>query len=426
MLASVDEQSHPNAGAPGNVATAFLRRRPLVVAPMFAIVLLTLVVEGRARTSQLQLLAIFGVVFVAFFGWEAWRGRRVVFSRRALFVSLLVTLLGITFASFATGGASSPLLLMAFAPTVVGFSAFGRGRASNALLVAGVAFFVLLALAPNGVPFPPLGEGARRVLLVVCGTCSLVLLRLGVSALSDAHSAARDVASRAGENIVDVAASRNEALEAMGARVAHEVRNPLSAIRALVEVLAEKADDDRNRKRFEVIRTEVDRIDDILTGYLSFARPLQRIERRDVNGREVIDDVAAIFAARIETAGISLTVDGPSVMASMDPRRIKEALLNLLLNAMDATPRGGRIALRVRAEEQDVVFTVEDSGVGMTAAQRERAGIPFSTDKAHGTGLGLALTRQAARDHGGDLIVDSEVGRGTQMSIRFPRAGAPS
>src|SRR5688572_9390685 len=115
------------------VATAFLRQRPFVVAPMFLAVFATLVVGGAPR-AQVTAAAVAMTMALLAFSWESWRGRQRLVSERWLFTSLAATLLGIALAAAATGGLESPLLLMAFAPSVVGFAAFGRGRASDALL----------------------------------------------------------------------------------------------------------------------------------------------------------------------------------------------------------------------------------------------------------------------------------------------------
>ena len=409
----------PRSPAVRVVATVFLRRRPLVVAPMFLALVITLALGDGPRT-QVAVVAGFGAIALGFFTWEARRGARRLVSEAGLRASLVVTMLGIALAALATGAGASPLGFMLFAPTVIGFAAFGRGRTSNGLLLLAVALLAGLALVPGDLPFAPLAPGARRWLVVLCAADALVLLWLGVTALTQAHGAASRMAENAGDAAVASAAARSASLEAMGAKVAHEVRNPLSAIRGLIEVLAEKNPDERDRRRLGVMLGEVDRINQILTGYLSLARPLDQIQPVPTDLRGLLHEVAAVVEARAERAGVGLAVDSVAVTAPVDPQRLKEALLNLLLNAIDATPAGGRIDFQARLVANQVEIDVQDSGVGMPAAQLAKAGTPFSTGRAGGTGLGLALARQAIEQHAGTLTLVSQPGRGTLAQVNLP------
>ena len=296
------------------VATVFLRRRPLVVAPMFVALLVTLA-AGQGPRAQVVAVALFGTTALGFFAWEARRGARRLVSETGLRGSLTVTLLGIGLAALATGGVASPLCFMLFAPAVIGFAGFGRGRTSNALLLLAIGLLAGLACVPVDFPFPPLAAATRRWLVVICAADALILLWLGVTALTDAHAVARRAAANAGDDAVASAAARSAALEAMGAKVAHEVRNPLSAIRGLIEVLAEKGADERDRRRLAVMLGEVDRINQILTGYLSLARPLDQIRPVPTPLQELMHEIAAVVEARAERAGVGLAVDSVAVTA---------------------------------------------------------------------------------------------------------------
>lgn len=403
------------------VATSFLGWRPFILLPMF-VVLAGSLARHEGVTTRPLLVAGLGGLALTFFTWEAARGKRGLVTDAQLVASLAITILAIGFVTLATGGATSPLVLMLFAPTVIGFAAFGRGRRSDALFVLAAAVLILVALVPTGFPFPTLPESIRRLLLVVAGTTALVLLRVGVSALSDAHRVAKDVALGAGDEIVAAAEARGEALEAMGARVAHEVKNPLSAIRGLVEVMNEKAEGDRDKKRLGVILAEVDRIDEILRGYLALTRPLEQIERRGADVGRVVREVAALTEGRAERAGVSLFVDAQPTAWDLDDRRLKEALLNLVLNALDATRAGGRVEIGVQIAEGALCVSVTDDGEGMSEGELARAGSPYWTKKRGGTGLGVALARRVAEGHGGRLEVASRPGHGTRMALVIPKA----
>jgi signal transduction histidine kinase len=114
------------------------------------------------------------------------------------------------------------------------------------------------------------------------------------------------------------------------------------------------------------------------------------------------------------------------VTVTGDPRRIKEALLNLVANALEATPRRGSIEVRVFGDGDDAVIAVQDTGAGIAPDVLARLGTPFFTTRQGGTGLGVVLARAAIRQHGGDLRFESEVGRGTVATVRLPlrEAGA--
>jgi signal transduction histidine kinase len=310
---------------------------------------------------------------------------------------------------------------MSFAPAVVGFTAFGRGRTSDLVLLFALGVIGAVGLMPPF--FPPVAARAQRLLVWVCAADALLLLRLGVVALTDTHAAASAAAATAGDDLVAAAAARASALEAMGAKVAHEVRNPLSAIRGLVEVLAEKSHDERDRQRLAVVVAEVSRIDEILRGYLALARPLERIEPMPCDVASLVCEAAAVIEARAERAGVTVLIEAGAATAEIDPRRIKEALLNLLLNSIEATPPGGRIRLGADTDDHSVQITVEDSGVGMDERRLATTGSPFATGRPGGTGLGLALARQAIEQHGGTLTLSSEPGRGTLARLLLPRRG---
>lgn len=424
--------SPPRVDSPAlrTVATAFLRRRPFIVAPMLALVVATLAL-GSGPASQALAVSLMGGAALTFFFFEAARGRRRTVTSRGLLVSLFVTILGITCASAATGGAASPVAVMLLAPTAVGFAAFGRGRTSDVLLATAVLALIGLALLssllPAGVPFPPLSDDARRWLFVACAVDALVLLRVGVAALGDAHAAASAAATGAADDVVAAAQARGAALEAMGARVAHEVRNPLSAVRGLAELLAERAQEPRDRERLTVMLSEVDRLDGILSEYLALARPLDRLEPAPTELATLVREVAAIAEARAERAQIALSVEAEAARVAVDPRRIKEALLNLVLNALDHTPAGGRVTLRVQpATSGGAILSVDDTGPGMTPAQLAVAGTAYVSGRAGGTGLGLALVRQTVHQHGGTLDLTSAPGRGTVARVLLPAQPAAS
>ena len=406
------------------VATQFLRLRPWIVAPMMVNTVATLALAG-APTRQVRALAVMFPLALGYFAREAALGRRRLVTEREFFASLVVTLAGISLACAATGGIASPVLPMLFAPTVIAFAAFGRSRRSDALAALLALVLAGLALAPAGVPFAALPARASRWVLFVCALDAAVLLRVGVASLSDAYDVSQSALTLASADVVEAAHARTRTLEALGAKVAHEIKNPLAAVRGLVELLREDTADPRQQRRLAVAQGEVARIEGILRDYLSFARPLSSLALAPCDLGAVARDVVRVledFAAR---KGVALTGEGDALAATADARRVKEALLNLALNALAATPDGGRVTLSWGPHEGGVSLAVRDTGCGLDAAALARVGTAFYTTRPDGTGLGVHLARQAAEQHGGALTYTSEPGAGTVATLRLPRDARP-
>jgi signal transduction histidine kinase len=401
------------------VGAAFLRQRPRVVGPT-ALLILAALARSDIPRPQLFALACGLVLMVGLFALEAWQLRAREVSERRLLTSLLLTTVGISAGCLVTGGLGSPLLPLLFAPTVTAFSAFGRARGGALSFGLLVLLVALLALVPAGVPFAPLPLGTHRFLALVATLAAALLLRLSVSALSDAYLRAGTTLERLRESALAEAEGRARTLEAVGAKVAHEIKNPLTAVKGLVGLLARSPPDARAAERLDVVSREVARMEEILHGYLSFSRPLEALTPVPCELGALVADVGAVLEARLAAAQVTWSAEGPAVPLVADPRRLKEALLNLAANALEATPAGGRLTLRWGQDPGGAWLTLEDTGRGMSAETLARVGTPFFTTRAGGTGLGVVLARAVAAQHGGSLTFESQEGRGTRVSLRLP------
>jgi len=216
---------------------------------------------------------------------------------------------------------------------------------------------------------------------------------------------------------------RLASLGRMAATVAHEIKNPLSAIKSIAQVMRE---DESLRNEYErdlgLIVGETDRLSQSVTQLLSFARK-ESPAAPPLSVEELVRSVADLFRANAKEQGIVLDceINVQAELAGKSVSALRDALSNLLLNAMQATPAGGRVKLIAATANDDLVISVEDSGTGVPADLRERIWEPFFTTRQRGTGLGLAIVRKRVQEVGGSASLDvSRNGRGALFQLRVP------
>ncbi len=212
-------------------------------------------------------------------------------------------------------------------------------------------------------------------------------------------------------------AARQDELLIMAAEWAHDVRTPLTGILHGAELLADALPaDSAKRRHFRMIHSEVDRINDLVSNFLDFARPARlKAAECDLSevARQVVEAMSGTAAAR--DVRVELILDGADARGFVDPGQLKQVLLNLVHNAIDASPSGDIVRVRVQREESPTELTnlvlfdgalsleIEDGGTGVASAHLDRLFIPFFTTKSHGTGLGLAISEKIVRAHHGHL-----------------------
>ena len=215
----------------------------------------------------------------------------------------------------------------------------------------------------------------------------------------------------------------------MAAHITHEIRNPLASLGLNVELLGDEvgADNQEARKLVTSIGKEVDRLSDITETYLRFVRlPKPKLEREDLGA--IATSVLEFAGSELALAGITRTIaieEGlPDVVA--DESQLRQALLNLVRNAKEAMPGGGRILLEVgKAADGYVRLVLADSGSGISPENLTNIFEPFFSTKVKGTGLGLALVQQIVGEHGGRIEVDCPPGGGTRFTLFLPVAKSP-
>lgn len=229
----------------------------------------------------------------------------------------------------------------------------------------------------------------------------------------------------------DLRNSRNELISAerlatagkMAASFAHEIRNPLSSMRMLAQMLMRKQDlsEARRKQSMEYILEEIERIDVIVKGFMDFARPaFLDPAPHDLN--QVLQEVLDLMEANLNHHQILLikkfAPDLPAI--PLDRDKLKQAFMNIVLNAMDAMPEGGTLEILTLQDSDRVRIDVVDTGVGIPPEDLNRLFEPFFTTKSQGTGLGLANAKRVLEQHGGDIQGKSVVEQGTTISLWLP------
>jgi len=215
---------------------------------------------------------------------------------------------------------------------------------------------------------------------------------------------------------------RLAALGRMAATVAHEIKNPLSAIKSIAQVMRE---DEGLRIEYErdlgLIVGETDRLSQSVTQLLSFARR-ESPAVQPLSVDELVRSVVDLFRASAKEQGIVLDaqVKVEAELAGKSVSALRDALSNLLLNALQATPQGGRVEMTAAASDGELVISVQDSGAGVPLDLRERIWEPFFTTRQRGTGLGLAIVRKRLQEVGGSAVLVSGNGSGATFQLRVP------
>jgi signal transduction histidine kinase len=208
--------------------------------------------------------------------------------------------------------------------------------------------------------------------------------------------------------------------------LAHEIKNPLSTVQLNLQLLAEDLTPDnpaypRIVNRLRTVQKETSRLRDILDDFLRYAGQLE-LDRRPTDLNDLLEDLVDFFLpqAQAQRAKLRLRRSEDPLVADVDPKLIKQALLNLMLNSLQAMPEGGELILSAARQDGQALVDVIDTGKGIPPEAINKIFDAYYTSKKGGTGLGLAMTRRIVREHGGQLSVKSEPGKGSDFSLRLP------
>jgi signal transduction histidine kinase len=254
-----------------------------------------------------------------------------------------------------------------------------------------------------------------RLIVFILGAGAIAVTALGVLFFRQTV-----VLDRAQEAII-----HRENLATMGrmvANIAHDIRNPLSIIKTSAQRLRKKYQS--SDEVFDYISDEVDQLNRILSGYLDFAGPERSHTPLPTSARRIVDRCLLVVEPEIETRAITLNnrAAGTDVTVVADDKRAQQAVMNVLINAVQALDTGGTIDISLEVRKTFGVFVVEDNGPGIPEKDIGVVTKPFVTNRAGGSGLGLSIVRSVLDEHGGKLEIKNRTGGGTAVRLYFPLA----
>jgi signal transduction histidine kinase len=290
-------------------------------------------------------------------------------------------------------------------------SAYAPLKSANDDVVIGI-----LGVEAGAAYFDDLRELSRVIVLIlVVGVAAVAFL----GGLFYRQSVALD---RAQEAII-----RRENLATMGrmvANIAHDIRNPLSIIKTSAQRLHRKYNSDD--EVFTYISEEVDELNRILTEYLDFAGSNRSGALEPRSAARIISRCLLVIEPEIQARGINFaqTIPDEDVVIVADDKRVQQAVMNVLMNAVQAVEDGGSIEISLAKERPNGVIVVEDGGCGINEKDLKEITKPFYTNRADGSGLGLSIVKSIMDEHQGTLSIDSGPNGGTRVALSFPLAKA--
>jgi signal transduction histidine kinase len=400
------------------------------VLPIHFLIVGLLILRGESAPRAIiqgACVAVMALLFVA----------RLVSQSRVLYTaSFIFWVVSYFLLCATTGGLASPLLVILGMMICVISLSMQRPTWLRpllfAMLIAGFLGLALLSHTAVGQLAGPLAataDGASAehmfVALFAVAVTMVGVFRMGCAITGGYERAALELAERR-EELCSENEDRTRALEGIAARLAHEVKNPLAAIKGLSTHMARNATDPKTAERLAIVAGEADRLQSIVESFLSFSRGLDDIKVSPTRPYEIVRELGVLLETRAEEAGVTLETGGDAeLVLDADPRKLRQALLNIVLNAIQASPRGSRVQLNVARDCEGSRITVRDEGVGMTPEVLDRIRKPYFTTKEGGTGLGLAVARGLLEQHGGSLEFRSAPRTGTTVTILLPMKAKP-
>lgn len=383
---------------------------------------------------KLALVGATVVIVVVMFVIEQRRLNRARATEWTVQVNLLFAVLVQSLLIYVTGGIASPLLVV-YVPLafVAGLSLVDRWRAGSVAAVAAGAVIVLAAGAwtgwlPAEIPAffeldNPVSQShawlfTRTGVMLIVLTISLVV---GINVRTAFERVVR-AAIRLRQGALETLESRNGEILSTAVTIAHELKNPLSSIQGLAQLMSRKAEPaSKERERLDVMLREIGRMSTVLDEFRSFTRPLSGLTRQRVSVSDLVANVVALHEGSAARRGITVEAEpGGVAIVSCDPQKITQALVNLVQNAIEASPSGSHVRVALRNDNANVVIEVADLGQGIAPSVKEKLFQPGFTTKERGTGIGLVVARSVIEQHGGRLAIENRPAGGCAATVTLP------
>ncbi len=317
-----------------------------------------------------------------------------------------------------------------YLPIVIAALFFGWVGGLLAAGCAGLCYIPFIFMASRDSPQITAGRYAEIVVFLAVGALT--------GALADRERNRRRELQRATDQLSSThrqlessfrqlrRADRLSAVGQLAASLAHEIRNPLGSIEGAIDIVERTADEERRREFLGIIKKETSRLNGLLTNLLNFARP-RAPQIRETQVDAIVRAVADLTSHNAQQQGIQLqlhiTPDLPPV--ECDSEQIIQVLLNVTLNALQASPTGGQISISADRSENMILMRVSDEGSGIAEAELDKIFDPFYTTKDGGTGLGLAISYQILAQHGGGIAVERNLDKGMTFTLSLPIRQTP-
>ena len=209
----------------------------------------------------------------------------------------------------------------------------------------------------------------------------------------------------------------------LAAGIAHEIKNPLTAIKGFIQLMVRRKDKPASPAHLEIIITEIGRIENLVNEFQMLARPLKENPQYEkINICKLINDVLLLMKVQFYNKNIAFDLQLPAAGCYLfgDASQIKQVFINLVKNALEAAPVGGEVAILVTCQQHMIAVAVENNGEGILPEIMEKLGTPFFTTKENGTGLGLSVCFSIVESHNGKILISSLPGKKTTFTVLLP------